>query len=354
VLLLTPRFNGRDGISLVSRVAADALVAHGLFVDVYSLCKEEYTDVANGVSLWNARDNPFRFVAKVAASTYDRVLTMHIHLAITAMPLVWRRAQQSVFLHGVEVWKPLRMRERLALRNASAVLANSDSTVRRFQEINSDFRELSIEVCPLGIAPLDAPVVGPSLEPGRFALIVGRLVGEARYKGHDLLLELWPAVLDQFPDFKLVIAGDGPDRTRLQEKASVPRLRESVHFTGPVSDETLQRLYRDCEFFVMPSTGEGFGLVYLEAMRARKACVGAPGAAASIIEHGRTGIIADPDCKDGLLGELLALIGQPQRTVQMGNAGYERFMENFTADHFGNKLAAALRVNHSKGATCAE
>jgi len=355
-LLLTPLFNGHDGISLVSRVAATALVAHGLPVNVYSLCTEPHTELPAGVRLWNAENNYLKFATKVASgvfrsvSAYDRVLTMHVHLAITAMPMVWGGAQLSIFFHGIEVWKPLRMRERTALRAASTVIANSESTVQRFREVNSEFRELSIDICPLGIAPLKVPVVGPAPKAGRFALIVGRLVGEARYKGHDELMELWPEVLERFPDFSLVIAGDGPDRPRLEAKASTLGLQRAVHFTGSVCDEELQRLYRDCEFFVMPSTGEGFGLVYLEAMRAGKACIGSPGAAAGVIEDGRTGIIADPGRKDDLLAALLALIGQPQRAAQMGNDGYERFLNRFTADRFGETLLSALQWKHLEAA----
>ncbi len=359
-LLLTPMFNGRDGISLVSRVAASALAARGVTVNVFSLCNEPCSEVPAGIKLWNAQNSPSNFVAKVASvalrtfSADDRVLAMHVHLAFLAVPLVWRGVKLSVFLHGIEAWKPLRVRERLALKAASTVLANSVSTVQRFREANRQFRDLPINLCPLGIAPLDSPVGGPCFKPGRFALIVGRMVRESSYKGHDELLELWPTVLEHFPDFNLVIAGDGPDRLRLQAKAAAKGLHESVHFTGLVSDEELQRLYRDCEFFVLPSTGEGFGLVYLEAMRARKACIGAPGAAAAIIEDGRTGIIAETKCKDELLGALLALIDQPQRTVQMGNAGYERFLNNFTADRFGNTLLAALQWDHLGAVKCAE
>lgn len=359
VLLLTPAFNGRDGISLVSRLAAAALVTHGLPVTVYSLTDKPNTEVPPGVKLWTAENSSCKYVAKVASgalravSANDRVLATHVHLAGTAMPMVWRGAKLSIFLHGIEVWKPLRMRERIALRAASTVLANSECTVQRFFEINREFRGLPIDLCPLGIAPLKGAVAGPRLKVGRFALIVGRLVSESRYKGHDELLKLWPAVLDQFPDFSLVIAGDGSDRPRLQEKVSAMGLRNAVHFTGLVSDEELQRLYRDCEFFVMPSTDEGFGLVYLEAMRASKACIGAPGAAESVIEDGQTGLIANPRHKDELLAAILALIRQPQRTVAMGNAGYKRYFSNFTADRFGKTLLAALQWDHGESAKCA-
>ncbi len=85
-----------------------------------------------------------------------------------------------------------------------------------------------------------------------------------------------------------------------------------------------------------------------------KLVLAAPGAASAVIEDGRTGIIAEIKCKDELLGALLALIGQPQRTVQMGNAGYERFLNNFTADRFGNSLLAALQWEHRGAAKCAE
>lgn len=360
VLLLTPMFNGRDGISLVSRLAAAAMVEHGLQVRVYSLCSEPCTEVLNGIRLWTAQDNCYRFALRVAndalrsGSAHTRILAMHVHLAFTAFPLLVRGAKLSVFLHGVEVWKPLRFRERIALRSASKVLANSDSTVQRFLEINGRFRDIHIDVCPLGIAASSGSVAEPFLEAGRFALIVGRLDEESRYKGHDTLLELWPAVWEKFPNFKLVVAGDGPDRVRLQAKASALSLQDMVHFAGLVSDEKLERLYCDCDFFVMPSSAEGFGLVYIEAMRARKACIAAPGAAADIIDDGKTGLIVDPRRKDKLLEALLYLIDQPQQTVQMGIAGYERFLGNFTAKRFGDKLMAALQWQDLEHAKCVE
>jgi glycosyltransferase involved in cell wall biosynthesis len=260
----------------------------------------------------------------------------------------------SIFLHGIEVWKPLRPRERMAMRTASTVLANSAVTVQKFFEANSQFGDLHIDLCPLGIASCAGAVAEPFLKRGRFALIVGRLVGESRYKGHDILIDLWSAVLEQFPDFKLVIAGDGPDRRRLEEKAAALGLSEAVTFTGLLSDEKLERLYRDCEFFVMPSLAEGFGLVYLEAMRAGKACVAAPGAAASVIEDGKTGVIVDPRRRDELLRALISLVEHPQRTAEMGAAGYERFRNTFTAEHFSNSLMNALQFSEKGDAVCAE
>lgn len=353
-------FNGRDGISLVSRVAAEQLGAAGFKVDAYSLCAESSKEVPRNTRLWTAENGAFKFSAKllqVAGNGVEAgtiVLAMHVHLAPAAFPFIWRGARLSVFLHGIEAWKPLRMRERIAINAAHSVIANSQATVDRFKIENPKFVTLPVHVCPLGISPLEVPAEGPSLALNRFALIVGRLVGASRYKGHDELLEVWGAVMQRAPGLNLVIAGDGPDRSRLEAKANSLNLNGRVTFTGFVNDQELQRLYRDCEFFIMPSTGEGFGLVYLEAMRAAKACIAAPGAAESVVENERTGIIVDPSSREQLLDAILRLATQPGLRDKFGNAGCLRFKEEFTASRFGNKLIAALTGEKAVSAKCVE
>jgi glycosyltransferase involved in cell wall biosynthesis len=168
------------------------------------------------------------------------------------------------------------------------------------------------------------------------------MVEEDRYKGHDLLLELWQERMRSDPRLKLVIVGDGSDRRRIEEKSLSLGLGDSVIFTGPIPDGQLHALYRDCEFFVMPSSGEGFGLVYLEAMRAGKACIAACGAAAEVIEDGVTGLLVNPNSPQEVSDAVQALASSPQRARQMGAAGYQRFLAKFTSDHFAEALLAAL------------
>src|SRR4029453_732733 len=102
-------------------------------------------------------------------------------------------------------------------------------------------------------------------------------------------------VVARFPSARLVIAGDGDDRRRLEQKAAALGLGGRVSFLGYVTEERLHQLYARCAFFVMPSGRlEGFGLAFLEAMRAGKACIGGAGAAEEVIENGVTGrIVAD-------------------------------------------------------------
>jgi phosphatidylinositol alpha-1,6-mannosyltransferase len=173
-----------------------------------------------------------------------------------------------------------------------------------------------------------------------FALIVARMAAGERYKGHDVLIDIWPRVQAEVSGARLVVVGDGDDRTRLTARAAA--LREDATFLGYVSDRTLRGLYRDCAFFVMPSRDEGFGLVFLEAMQARKACIGAVGAAAEIIEDGVTGFVVDPNDSEQILKAVVTLFREAETRERMGQAGAVRVARQFTEEQFRHRFRAIL------------
>jgi len=101
-------------------------------------------------------------------------------------------------------------------------------------------------------------------------------------------------------------------------------------------------LYREAAFFVMPSRDEGFGFVYLEAMRAGRPCIACPGAAAEIIEDGRSGLLVT----FGSVGEVEAacvrLFSDPALCSRLGRGGAETVRQRFLAGHFVNRFRQAL------------
>jgi phosphatidylinositol alpha-1,6-mannosyltransferase len=236
--------------------------------------------------------------------------------------------------------------ERWALSRADLLIAISEHTARRFCEANPAFASRRIRVCHLGVASRPETAVPLPAEADErsgsapFALIVGRMAADERYKGHDLLLDIWPRIAAELPEARLVVAGDGDDRGRLERKAAV--LGKGVSFLGQVSDVALEVLYRDCAFFVMPSRNEGFGLVFLEAMRAGKACIGGVGAAAEVIENGVTGFVVDPDEPGQVLQAALRLFREPETRERMGQAGAMRMARHFTEEHFRCRFRAIL------------
>ena len=347
-LLVTPRLTGRDGISNASRQVAHFILnnsCHFRTVLVWSLADEKGPWESISIEGFSSARSSLlrRALTQTLVSARDLFIFMlHVHLAPLALPMVARGAQLVTFLHGVECWKKLNLLQRKAVQCSSFVIANSEHTRRKFLTFNPEFRDQDIQVCLLGADVVSSPMAARDGKPRPFALIVGRMDAGERYKGHDLLLELWPRLMSEVPGARLVVVGDGTDLARLRSKALDLGLETVVEFAGNISDERLYTLYRDCSFFEMPSQGEGFGLVFLEAMRAGKPCIGAEGAAEEIIEHGVSGYIVKPQCSDELVEHMKRLFVDSSLREQMGNAARQRFESNFTMDQFQRRLLSAL------------
>jgi phosphatidylinositol alpha-1,6-mannosyltransferase len=265
------------------------------------------------------------------------------------------RAPYLVALYGIEVWRRLSGSRSRALRQATVRLATSSYTVTAARAANRDFGP--VEVLPLCLE--ERPPAGEIDDDlldraGRdYLLIVGRMAASERYKGHEQLLHAMtrlpgaasganlsprlPAAGNVQP--RLVIAGDGDDRLRLEALAASLGLSDRVLFTGFVSEATLAELYARAAVFVMPSRGEGFGLVYLEAMRAGRPCVAARASAAEeIVADGETGLLADPLDPDAIAGALGRLLAAPDLARAMGEAGRRRLERLFTPRRFRERL----------------
>jgi len=251
------------------------------------------------------------------------------------------RAPYLIPLYGIEVWRPLEWDRRRALARATVVVAVSGHTRERAQAYAPEVAGAA--VLPLALeerrpeGAVDAPLLARL---GRgFLLIAGRMDARERYKGHDQLLEALKGV----EDVRLVIAGDGDDRERLEHKAKALEIGDRVTFTGFLSEATLAELYRRCAAFVMPSRGEGFGLVYLEAMRAGKPVLAARGGAAEeIVIEGKTGFLVDPDDREELRAALARLIDRPGEARRLGETGFDRWRREFGIESFRERLEPLL------------
>ena len=341
-LVLTPGISGADGISLLSRevVSALARMEPESEIEVWSL-----TDgLADGFSVRSAGGNRLRYGAwGLEESLFPQrgrsVVTLHAHLLPVTLPLVHRGAHLVHFVVGIDAWKELSRLQSAALRRASRLVAISRHSASGFRKANPWFGDYDIPVCHPGLPKIENEPEGVG---GAYALIVGRMSREERYKGHDLLLEIWGELRIRHPGAELLVAGGGDDRPRLEEKAKRLGLGGAVRFLGKVSSEDLDRLYHGCAFFVMPSRHEGFGFVFLEAMRAGKACIGARGAASEIIEDGVTGYVVDPNDPAAVTSAIEKLWIDPLARERMGAIGRQRFRARFTRERFEERLRALI------------
>jgi len=278
----------------------------------------------------------------------------------------------AVFIHSVEAWNPLGPGRKRILQQAEVRIANSNYTAQRVAAANPGIGP--IEVCHLALLPSQAGATGWPLTNSSLAgdyaspasnqvdtdlldrirpnsvLIVGRMLSSERHKGHDYLIDSWPSVKSLVPDAQLVIVGDGDGVQHLKAKALGASLGDSILFTGWVNDHTLQCIYQRAAIFAMPSRGEGFGLVYLEAMQHRLPCIGSPrDAAAEIIEQGVTGFLVDQEDVAGLARNIVTLLQNPSQRQEMGEAGYERLQTVFSFEKFEQRLIAILAAHFGSG-----
>ena len=341
---------GADGISEMTRQWVRVVESHvgraAQGVEVWSLDDQSRpARIGSASTFRTARGGRLRFASLaltdgVLPATDTVVVVMHLQLLPVALPLVWRGARLVVILMGIEAWTPLSTVQKAAMRSAWKVIAISAHTAMRFRIANPWIEEMPITVCHPGV-PTSLRVVAGPFE-GRYALIVGRMDSRERYKGHDTLIELWPSVRRAIPDAQLIVVGDGDDTARLRQKAA--DTSDAITFLGRVDEPTLAALYRDATVFVMPSPDEGFGLVFLEAMRASTPCIAAFGAAEEIITDGHDGLIVDAEDDDELLAAIVHLFADKQVRMRMGTAAARAVSAQFDEAALQRRVCAALEL----------
>lgn len=252
---------------------------------------------------------------------FDVILCGHLHMAYLAYCLS-RLVGASYWLqiHGIEAWKKPGAPLRAAAERARLVTAVSRFTRRKFLEW-AKIESSRVKVLPNTLDPRFTPGERPpylvdryALEGKKILLTVSRLAARERYKGHDKVIEVMPALLKEFPGLVYVIVGDGDDRPRLSRLAEERGIGASVVFAGQVSDEELPDFYRLADVFVMPSLGEGFGIAFLEAAASGKAVVaGSRDGSVDAVLEGRGGDMVDPENALELRDRLREILKDPSR-----------------------------------------
>jgi phosphatidyl-myo-inositol dimannoside synthase len=295
----------------------------------------------------------FQAALRAASRKPALVIALHPHLA----PIVWamrarsRKFRSIIFTHGVEVWQPLGWPRGAALRRSDLVIGPSADTV---QHLISEQGILpgNVQRLPWGLDPeFEARLATPeSLSPppdfprtGRIILTVGRWDASEKYKGADILIAALPRVLQTAPDSSLVLVGGGDDRPRLEQLARDLGVSEHAHFLHGLTPEQLFACYACCDVFALPSRGEGFGIVFLEAMACGKPVIGgAHGGIPDIVEDGVTGLLVPHGDVERLAQALESLLNNPSRAREMGARGRDRLAKTFSFEQFQLRLTHIL------------
>jgi phosphatidylinositol alpha-1,6-mannosyltransferase len=281
------------------------------------------------------------------------VMAGHPNLApvAQAMRIVAPRLKTIVCTHGIEVWEPLPALRRRAMQRASVVLAPSRDTADQVVRQQQVARE-RIRVLPWALDPQFEAMLLPSPQAampanfpsGRVVLTVGRWLASERYKGMDTLITALPRLLTRWPELQLAAVGEGDDRVWLESLAEESGVSRHVHFLSGLSYEELAACYAACEMFALPSRGEGFGLVYLEAMALGKPVIGGVhGGAPEVIQDGVTGYLVQHGDAVQLATCIETLLADQTHAREMGARGRKRVERDFRFSVFAKSLKKIIR-----------
>jgi phosphatidylinositol alpha-1,6-mannosyltransferase len=317
-ILIVPRLGDAAGLSLPARIQQHAPVFGRLMFSLAALS-----------AAWRHRP-------------VNVVFCGHVFMA----PLAWLLsrlfgARYWLQAHGIDILSLRRSLVRRAIEAADQVTTVSRATRKTLLE-QSDIAPERVRVLPNTLRSVFAP--GPPSEalrarlqlgPGPVLLTVGRLAASERYKGHEQTFSVLPVLRAEFPDLVHLVAGDGDDRGRLEKRAlELTRDPAAVRFLGYVPEADLPDLYRLADLFVMPSSHEGFGIVYLEAAACGVRVVGGVGGgSADAIPDARIGVTVDP-------GDGEALTAAIKRSLREGGAD-QAAIEPYRRPHFA---AAAIKL----------
>jgi phosphatidylinositol alpha-1,6-mannosyltransferase len=241
----------------------------------------------------------YSLAALAVGGPVDVVFCGHLYMAPLARLVArLKRARLVIQAHGIEAWPQPSAAQRAAVEAADMVLAVSRHTRAAIQSWAAISPERLI-VLPNTVAEAFTPGDGAALrkalglEGRKLLLTVGRMSAAERYKGHDRVIRALPS-LDARVAY--VVIGEGDDRPRLEALARETGVADRVAFMGAQPHETALAAYRAADLFIMPSTGEGFGIAFLEAMACGTPAIGLGLAGArDALADGELGIGTDED-----------------------------------------------------------
>jgi phosphatidyl-myo-inositol dimannoside synthase len=275
--------------------------------------------------------------AALAYRRVDIILCGHVFMAPLAASLArFFRTRLWVLAYGLEAWKrpsPLHQR---SLEYAELVVSISRYTRARLLEWVA-IDPARVKILPPTVRSRFFPGPKPSylldryqLHGKKVILTVSRLTRSDSYKGHDRVMGALPSVLSRFPGAVYLVVGDGDDRPRLETSASELGIRKGVMFAGGIDADELPDHFRLADVFIMPSTGEGFGIVFLEALASGIEVIsGNRDGSVDPLADGALGATVDPDNKEELVAAVCNALSNPRARV--GCAG--RFDERAFSEH---------------------
>jgi len=219
------------------------------------------------------------------------------------------------------------------------LLANSHTTVEETRAVNPWLPEVKVTL--LGVPRRTRHATPGKLSPQ--ALIVGRIASAERLKGHDVVLDAWGEIARAVPHARLVIAGDGNDRARLEKRVARENLK-GVEFVGRITDRERDELYLRSRLLFYISRQEGFGLAGAEAAAAGVPLVGLAGTVMQELFPNGDGAVLLKDLRPATIAAaVVPVLTRDDFANSLGQAARARVEACFTDEHFKARFREQIK-----------
>lgn len=179
-------------------------------------------------------------------------------------------------------------------------------------------------------------------------MTVTRLAGKDRYKGYDKIILALSKIRYQILNVHYVLIGKGDDQPRIEQLVKSLNLQNFVTLAGFIPDEELSDHYNLCNVFAMPSKGEGFGIVYLEALACGKPTLGGnQDGAIDALCQGELGALVDPDDVGAIAQTLIQILqgNYPLPIMYQPEALRQKVIDYFGFEQFKKTLTDLIKTS---------
>ena len=286
------------------------------------------------------------FMRYILSHKYSEILFAHVlfYPLFVISSLFSRKSKRILFVHGIDVWdKPTKIKGLIVSNLIDKIISVSNFTINKMVgSYGIDERKFHLLYNAIDFEESDENL-HIYHEPDTFQLLsVSRLCNSSKHKNIDQIIIALPDILKIYPMVRYNIVGDGNWKSELQELSRTLQMNNKITFLGRISEKDLEDQYKTADIFVLPSVGEGFGIVFLEAWNHHLPIITSnQGAAPEIIRDRLEGLCIEPT-PDEITKAIFYLLSNPEVTKKMGNSGYLRLKEHFTHEKFDHNLQQIL------------
>jgi len=215
------------------------------------------------------------------------------------------------------------------------------------EKSKSDLLEMGvsrkISVIPNGIDVDDYNI--EEIEPKNQVIFVGRLIF---YKNIGIIIDAISKVIKKIPDVKLVIVGDGPQKSELMNKVKSLGLQSSITLTGNISEQEKIQLIHESRILLNPSLIEGFGIVVLEGFACGKPVIVSDTKPLSdLITELKDGFVVSAHNSDKWAERIIELLSNPEIAEKMGEFGKQKVISQYSISQLTDDLIALYNSSKS-------